>query len=780
MPFSRRRPSIQGFTPLGKWSQHRQLAEQVSRVLERPVVSGVAIFLAALFGADKNGEITLLSPILACLALVGALTLSFRKNIDTLAWRLFAVSAVLAGGGYVLVAAGSTYNDPVVITLFVLSYPAILAGGYHLLRVRMIIRFAGFWVDGLIAAVVGSTALFALYSRLPGAPEVASVVDFFKVAIFPMLDMLLLSMVAMVFAMMHWRGPRQLKLIAASQTCLAVADSLWAATEWGLPFVPGVAARLNAVSYMCLVLARFSRARWAIPTGDSRRPRGVLAISWSATALMAVLLVVPLLNRWERLGIAAGMILVLMRTSLAYRESHVAHDLRTDARTDELTGLRNRRAFNEALAGAILHGRRFSVLMLDLDRFKEVNDSLGHEVGDQVLCVATARLQRVVSDFSAELFRLGGDEFACLMSDPDRVVDLGHTIRRVVSEPIFLEGQRIDQLVSIGVAGFPADAEHPSDLLRLADMAMYRAKHLRTGLEVFTLQESSLSSLHVQAALYEALETDSFALHYQPQIQFGSKTVHGVEALLRVKHNGELIPTPSVIAAAESSGIMEQLTHAVINRAAKEKAKLARLGFDITMSVNVSAVDLSSPRFIPYLLSVMKRHGVDPSTFTIEVTEESMLLDVHASAATVATLRSLGFGVSMDDFGIGFSSLTNLRILAVSELKIDRSFVQGLSEDRRTEALVRSMVHLGAQLDAHVLIEGVETADDAMRASAYGVELAQGYLFSRPIPFDELVKWLGTTSPRAIDALMNPEVSCGSVTAQESMVPTTGETVRTS
>lgn len=756
MPVKRRWPLSHGLNLRGNRSHPRAVSELITRSTERPLVTGLILFLAALFGADHNGEVTVLVPVLVFAAFVGALTASFRKRIDSQAWRFFALSAFLVATSYSLVGLGFTYRDPLIIVMFALSYPAILFGGYQLLRVRVIIRLAGFWMDGVAAAVVGSTLLFAMYRRLPGASQVRSPSDFFAVAIFPMLDLLLLSILVMVLAMMQWRVPRQVKLLAASQLCLALADCLWAAEEWGTPLVPGVSARLNVVSYACIVLARFSRERWSLSTEVWKRPRGILAIAWATTAAVITLLLLPEINRWERLGVGVGIGLVVLRLTIAYRESHVAHDLRVEARTDELTGLPNRRAFNEGLAGAILHGQRFSVLMLDLDRFKEVNDSMGHDVGDQVLCVTTARLQRIALNYPAQLFRLGGDEFACVMSDPQRVVELGQAIREIVSEPIFLYGQRIDQHVSIGVSNFPTDAEHPSDLLRLADVAMYRAKHGRTGLEVFTAQEASMSSLHVHAALHEALENDSFSLHYQPQIKFDTKTVHGVEALLRVQHGNQLIPTPLVISAAESAGKMEELTHAVINRAAKDMARLARLGFDITMSVNVSAADLSSPRFIPHLVSTIKRNGIKPARFTIEVTEESLLLDVQVSSATVSTLRSLGFGVSMDDFGIGFSSLTNLRLLAVSELKIDRSFVEGLSEDRRTEALVRSMVHLGEQLDAHVLIEGVESADDAIRAAAYGVELAQGYLFSRPIPFDDLVKWLGGTSPQTITALMDP------------------------
>jgi EAL domain-containing protein (putative c-di-GMP-specific phosphodiesterase class I) len=246
----------------------------------------------------------------------------------------------------------------------------------------------------------------------------------------------------------------------------------------------------------------------------------------------------------------------------------------------------------------------------------------------------------------------------------------------------------------------------------------------------------------LQTTLREVIEQGSFELYYQPQIDVMTDLVVGVEALLRVQRDGQFIPAPMVIATAETVGLMTELTDHIVEREGRDARRLGGLGFDLTMSFNVSAKDLSSGTLADRVIEVAKRHRIDSSRFMVELTEEAVLTDPQAAAATVNRLRSLGFRVSMDDFGVGFSSLTNLRTLAVDELKIDSSFVEGMVSDARTRALVSAIVDLARRLDSHVLIEGVERLEDVAVVRELGIDLIQGWAYAKAMPLPDLVQWM--------------------------------------
>jgi diguanylate cyclase len=764
----------------GKQPSLRHAILAVSRLLDFAhhknwILVGVAVALATL-GADFAGQQTLLLPGLLVLAVITCVS-SFRHSIDGLAAGVLGAGLGLAAIAFGLMSVGFPLSHPLVLTLFLMTYPCTFGSWVLLVKVRDLAEISGLTMDGLLLATLAGTLLVTKLERAESTIRFDSYSDVCLQLLFPIFSLATLAGTSLIGSLVGWRLPRQVGFFVGAQACLALTDIVPMIAS--IPEVWGLPARFGAVAYWLLILGLRSPTRWAIQMQPKNRSRGELAIAWFVGSIMIVLLAVPNSGPSEHVSAAVVVFLVMARMSIAYSGMRDADDLRLEARTDELTGLPNRRAFNETLASSIERHKPFSVMVLDLDRFKEVNDSMGHDVGDQVLKLTTARLRRAVGNSSGEtkLFRLGGDEFACVVSPPDAVAEVGKDMRRFVAAPVVIEGQRIDQAVSIGIATFPTDAPDATGLLRLADTAMYRAKTARTGQEHFVAEESNLPPLKIEAALRHALEKDSFELYYQPQISLsGEPSVHGVEGLFRLRVDGKLLPTPIVIAIAESTQMMPELSRAVINRAVRDQARLAKLGFNLLMSLNVSPSDLSSGALIPQLVAAAKRHKVAPEKLCVEVTEEALLHDAVSAARTVNTLRALGFSVSMDDFGVGYSSLTNLRMLTVNELKIDRSFVQGMNDDNRTEALVRSIVHLARRLDTRVLIEGTETSIDAQKARKFGVDLAQGYLFSKPIPFDELTRWLPRMNSRALLELIEPTSKRSIPTGSE---PTMGETVRT-
>ncbi len=733
----------------------RNLASGTNRTRSSKFVA-IGALLAGALGADLDGESTVLLPILSFATLVCCGLAIRRRSIDAKAWLFVGLGVVMATAAYSLMSMGLELRHPAVLLLFLLTYPCTFASWILLVRIRTTASIKGLALDGFLIGGVCAVLLLAHNEAASRSLVVKSIPDFAVGVIFPFLSLATLSGTILIGSSLHWRFPRQLGLVVIAQIFVSTSD-VFPTFFSAIPTTFGLSVRLAAAAYWMLIMATGSTDRWVIPGTDMRPPRGVLAVTWFAVLVAVALLLIHSEGYAFHYGSAVLFALAMVRMTVAYRSVTSAHELRLEARTDELTGLPNRRAFNEALAVAIRVDNRFSVMILDLDRFKEINDTMGHDVGDQVLCVVTARFTRVMKGEEADLrlFRLGGDEFACIVTPVQRAESIGEEMRRLVAVPIVVEGQRIDLDVSIGISSFPTDATEAGDLVRLSDTAMYRAKQGHSGIVRFVDDSPVSSPLKIQAALRNALENDSFELFYQPQILLGpTPKVQGVEALLRVFDGTNLLPTNLVIATAESTGMMPQVTRAVISRAIRDQARLAKRGYNIGMSFNISAADLSSDGIVSYILSMANRFGVSPSHITVEITEESLLHDAAKAAQTVDTLRAIGFSVSMDDFGVGFSSLTNLRMLAVSELKIDRSFVQGLTDDPRTEALVRSMVHLAGQLGAKVLIEGTETAIDARLAGEFGVDLAQGYLFSRPIPMPELIVWLELANPEYLRGVM--------------------------
>ena len=428
---------------------------------------------------------------------------------------------------------------------------------------------------------------------------------------------------------------------------------------------------------------------------------------------------------------------------------------RKEALTDELTGLANRRAVLQRVEQLSAEEVPFTFALLDLDKFKDVNDGLGHAAGDDLLRLVADRLAAALHTGDL-LGRLGGDEFAVVaLADRATATDaeeLGHRVLSRLQRPFLIQGMSIHVAASIGLTC--SGNGHRTELLRQADAAMYAAKRAGTGLAVYDSSRHADSSGHLALVeeLRAALATGQLVLHHQPQVDVRTGRTLGAEALVRWAHpvRGLLGPA-QFLPLAEAHGLMGAVTDEVLRRAVGQAATWWRSGLDLRISVNLSAsnlLDTDLPRRVAALLADA---GLPARSLVLEVTETVLMGDAERSSAVVTALTALGLSVSIDDFGTGYSSLSYLRDLPVAELKLDRSFTADLLVDARTEAIVASTIDLAHRLGLRVVAEGVEHHATLARLADLGCDETQGYLHSAPLPADRLEEWLdgaGTASRR--------------------------------
>ncbi|MFI9824126.1 putative bifunctional diguanylate cyclase/phosphodiesterase [Streptomyces sp. NPDC052013] len=417
---------------------------------------------------------------------------------------------------------------------------------------------------------------------------------------------------------------------------------------------------------------------------------------------------------------------------------------------DPLTGLPNRQWLQERIWTALDDAERIdaraALMLIDLDRFRSVNDTLGHLAGDRLLLQIADRL-RMALPRGAEAARLGGDEFAVLLPVADSTTSATRVARSLVaalSSPLDLDGLTLVLEASAGVAVFPDHALDAEGLLRRADVAMYQAKRDRTGVEVYESKRDSNTPdrLGLLGDLRRALDAHEVELHYQPKVRFDGH-VAGLEALVRWVHPERgRVPPDEFIAIAESSGLMPHLTEYVLETALGQVARWRAQGLFVPVAVNVSPRDVHTPGFAGSVAARLARHGVPAGALQLEITEHVLLEDPQRAADTLNALTGHGVKMSLDDFGTGYSSLVHLRKLPVSELKIDRSFVARLAVDAEDAEIVRCTVDLAHSLGLLVVAEGVEDDETWERLRDLGCDAVQGWLVAAAMPADETTAWL--------------------------------------
>jgi diguanylate cyclase len=447
--------------------------------------------------------------------------------------------------------------------------------------------------------------------------------------------------------------------------------------------------------------------------------------------------------------LAAGLtalyaVLALIAWSTTRRLRRHATQHQHEALHDALTGLPNRKWFRERAEDAVERGQRGAIVLVDLDRFKDVNDTLGHHAGDELLRVVAQRLSASLRTDDT-VARLGGDEFGMILPgilDAAHALELLARVREELAAPIVLDEIPLSIEASFGVALYPAHGNTVELLLQHADAAMYQGKRGTSGIVVYESATATHPTqwLIVQGELRRALEHHELVLHYQPKVELATGQVCGVEALVRWDHPQRgLLPPAEFLPAVEQSSLIDPLTTWVLRRALTDHASWTALGLPWPVAVNVSARNLEVEAFPESVAELLTEFGVPANQLNLEITETALAADAVAAARAVAVLAGQGIAISIDDFGEGYTSLSQLRTLPIAELKIHQSFVIDLERDERDRAIVRSLIGLADGLGCRVTAEGVETADAASWLAAAGCECAQGYLFAKPLPYDELI-----------------------------------------
>ncbi len=429
---------------------------------------------------------------------------------------------------------------------------------------------------------------------------------------------------------------------------------------------------------------------------------------------------------------------------------HLVERLEVQAQHDALTGLPNRLNFEIALTSCLsTKDRQGVVLMIDLDRFKEINDSLGHETGDRLLIEVGRRLRKATRS-SDMVARFGGDEFAMLLTgrSSDVAGDLARRVsdlHRVLTAKVELDGLTFEIGASIGVSQWPEQGADSASLLHRADTAMYEAKRNQLGVVWYTpaLDSDAPRRLDLYLSARAALEEGELYIHLQPKVSTGDGRITGAEALVRWTHpvHGPISPTEFVPLISQA-GLIGKLTRFVIERAAETSVTLRDAGIEIPIAVNLTPRDLLDPSLPDDMAQILADVGVEPGALEVEITEDAMVVDFDTSIMVLSRIRALGVSVAIDDFGTGYSSLQHLHRLPVDHLKIDRSFVSRLAEDDSADAIVRASISLADDLGLRTVAEGIEDVRSFKFVADLGCDEVQGFLVSRPLPAMEFMRWV--------------------------------------
>jgi diguanylate cyclase (GGDEF)-like protein len=485
-----------------------------------------------------------------------------------------------------------------------------------------------------------------------------------------------------------------------------------------------------------------------VRVNGSAEPEGVLELYMSyepvAAEIREDVLIVSLL--------LSGGLLLLFAT-LFRIVAAASHRLRHQALHDALTGLPNRTLLHRRAERALRGDGLGAILLIDLDRFKEVNDTLGHDYGDELLVEVAARLEGALRRGDT-LARLGGDEFAVLLdglSHRGAVADLAGRLQDALRRPIALRGVAVELEASIGAAVYPEHGATVGALLQRADVAMYEAKRGRHGIVTYSADRDPYSAdrLGLLAELRRAIEADELVLHYQPKVALRTGEVIGVEALVRWEHPTRgLLPPDQFVPLAERTGAVSDLTRWVVDAALAQHRTWRDEGVDLPVAVNLAAANIVDVTLPDAIAGLLERHDVAGDRLECEISEHTVMADPLRAAEVLDRLRGLGVRLSLDDFGTGHSSLAYLKRLPLDEVKIDRSFVSGMADDENDAVIVRSTIDLARNLGLEVVAEGVESAEILAGLESLRCDIAQGFHLSRPLSADQLSVWLAGRAVR--------------------------------
>lgn len=419
---------------------------------------------------------------------------------------------------------------------------------------------------------------------------------------------------------------------------------------------------------------------------------------------------------------------------------------------DALTDLPNRSFFHRSLQQAIADARCnhqiLSVLLLDINNFKEINNTLGHMTGDVILREIASRLSHVANqDDCHTLARMGGDEFLIFSTntDADKTLQLANKLNQAILEPFTVESRKFELTVNIGYSFYPTHGKSADELIKSADVAMYAAKESPRSIIEYTtrLDAGKLKRLELSSHLRQAAEENEFILYYQPQMQFNNGNITGAEALVRWIHpQYGMIPPDEFIELAEQTGYIYIITDWVIREGLKQLGQWHRAGLDLNLSINISATDIQNPELISLLETEIMHNKIDPSMLKLEITENSLMLYNEQTMAVLSSIAGLGIQISIDDYGTGYSSLQYLKKMPVSQIKIDRSFIMHMLKNDNDAIIVRSTINMAHNLGLEIVAEGIEDQDTHDILEILLCDYAQGYHLARPMNNSVFLEWL--------------------------------------
>ena len=631
-------------------------------------------------------------------------------------------------------------------------YPLMIVGLTKMVRA---VRPGGTRADAatfIDAAVVGIAmfgALWVLFVDTVFETATNTTAALLTQLAYPVMDVALLAVAARLAVTLHLKHP-PFALILASLGSLAIADTAYGIYNANGAFQTGTFIDAFWLAFYVLLAAAALhpdvRSPGQAPESVNKLTGRQLAIMFFAT------LGVPLIDLiWGTqadrvvtiITSALLFLLILIRVFSLMRVIQASQDrLRFDAGHDSLTGLANRTLFSERTAGALEHNDEgVSVLFVDLDDFKNVNDSLGHAAGDALLAEVAERLQACVTSEDT-VARFGGDEFAVLLENTPNRRDVAAVARKALealNDPIDLGARTVRASASIGIATYDDHTKDVESLMRNADVAMYLSKARGKGrFEFFESQmhEEAMERLDLKADLQKAIEENQFILHYQPIFDLDSGDVTLVEALIRWKHPTRgLIMPDRFIPLAEESGLIVKIGDWVMQEACMQAAQWHRIDgcSEIGITVNLSMRQLQDIQLINTLTRALKDSGLDARHLVLEITESMLALDPDRSAEILAQLKTIGVKLALDDFGTGYSSLSYLRSFPVDSIKIDRSFISELHRSSTSTALIDAVVNLAKALGAYTVAEGIEYSDQAALLHKLGCDRGQGFYFCRPL-----------------------------------------------
>jgi diguanylate cyclase (GGDEF)-like protein len=611
-----------------------------------------------------------------------------------------------------------------------------------------------FWLDGLLIGLASASYVSALFLNDLTAGSGNDSLELLVTIAYPAADLALLGVLFGTVMMIGRPAPQGLLLGAGMVATLASDVLRVSLMARGAHEVSAEVATLWGVGLL-LVAA----AAWARPAPGRVLPVGGWWELTSPACISVMACGILLADHFSRLPTeavvlaAATFAAALARLVWTLREVRSLALHRREALTDDLTGLPNRRALFRELevltAAGERSSRRLALLQLDLDGFKELNDTLGHAAGDDLLVAVSRRLEAVVP---GTLARLGGDEFAALVPEGHDARKVADAIGDALHAPLDIDGVGVAINASVGIAHFPQDAQDARELARRADVAMYDAKRLGTVVAGYTPEhdEHSLDRLSLAADLRSAFDRDELWLAFQPQVDIATGRISGAEALIRWRHptRGD-VPPGVLLPIAERTGLMPQLTLWVLDRAVAQAAAWRRAGLDVRMAVNVSAIVLVDATLPDRIAETLGRHALTSDNLVIEVTEDAVMRDPRRAIDILGRIKRSGAEIAVDDFGTGQSSLEQLKNVPADELKLDRSFVLGMADDAHDAAIVGSVVGLGRALGLRVIAEGVETPQVWQRLAELGCDVAQGFGLARPMPAAQFERWAREPSDRA-------------------------------